>query len=131
MVCRRYPHTVQWYVCTSLCVYNMCSCTIVHAKIKAPLGSTNPMYCTNAAVSAETSLYKLLWYKLIVPWLLKCVRLHHPRAYHVLPRVRYKSHTLQKPWYNLYVHTYTYVCMYLWCACILEHTPITSLSLFP
>ena len=36
-------------------------CTIVHAKIKALLGSTNPMYCTctrkpfaNAAVSAET-----------------------------------------------------------------------------
>ena len=36
-------------------------CTIVHAKIKALLGSKNPMYCTcamkpfaNAAVSAET-----------------------------------------------------------------------------
>ena len=57
-------------------------------------------------------LYKLLWYKSIVPWLLKCVGLHRPWAYHVLPRaqpeevhdislVRYKS---QKPWYNYYVY---------------------------
>ena len=33
----------------------------------------------------STSLYKLLWYNLIVPWLLKCVGLYHPWAYHVLP----------------------------------------------
>ena len=45
--------------CPSL--MEICTCTIVHAKIKAPLGGTNPMYCTcamkpfaNAAVSAET-----------------------------------------------------------------------------
>ena len=42
-------------------VQYMYTCTVVHAKIKAPLGSTNPMYCTctrkpfaNTAVSAET-----------------------------------------------------------------------------
>ena len=47
--------------CISVQAMGKVTCNIVHAKIKAPLGSTYPMYCTcsrkpfaKAAVSAET-----------------------------------------------------------------------------
>jgi len=68
----------------------------------------------------SASLYKLLWYKSIVPWLLKCVGLHCPRAYHVLPRAAHASSKVHdSPWVVQIPHTskamvqLLHICYYL------------------
>ena len=69
----------------------------------------------------SASLYKLLWYKSIVPCLLKCVGLHRPPAYHVLPQMGVCNQWTGLDWTGLdmtlkacdYIMCYSVLCLLL------------------